>query len=94
MKDFLVCCFSSCYHSYTNGELLSCVDLAQRPASTSQHDVRPKPSADTQLPTERRARNKFGSIKSSGYGQAAPASKLTASKSAYSPTIKQHSGEV
>ena len=62
------------------------VGLASRPVSA--------PVRDARLSTDRRPRDKYADVKSSGYSRQSPPSKLTASKSAYSPAIKQRTGQM
>lgn len=70
------------------------------PADRTQCESKPrlepapqtKPPRDQQLSTERRPLDKYAGVRSSGYGQRSPPRKLTASKSEYSPAIKQRTG--
>ena len=66
--------------------------LAGRPASVPQYDTRPALPRDTHLPMDRRPRDKYAGVRSSGYSRRLPPSRLTASQSAYSPAVKQRTG--
>jgi len=60
------------------------VGLVSRPVSA--------PLRDAKLPADRRPGDKYSNVKGSGYGQRSLPSKMTASKSAYSPSIKHRTG--
>jgi len=70
-----------------------CACLVSRPVTAPQSDRSPKPSRDARLSTDRRPRDKYAGVKSSGYSRRSPPSKLAASKSAYSPAIKERTGQ-
>lgn len=62
------------------------VGLAGRPLSA--------PVQNEQLSTDRRMLDKSAGVKSSGYTHRTPPNKLTASKSDYSPAIRQRTGQM
>jgi len=69
-----------------------CILATSRPLSATQSSAQSKPSRDAHGLAGRRPRDKYASVKSSGYSRRSPPSKLTASKSTYSPVMKERAG--